>query len=67
MANKINLVSISADDLADLLTKVGSTSASRAEIDRHIAAGAPVNKDGTINLIYFTAWLVREYLDAQSG
>jgi len=28
----------------------------RADID----AGAPVNVDGTVNLVHYTAWLVRE-------
>jgi len=29
-------------------------------LDKHIAAGAPTNADGTIHLLHYVAWLIRE-------
>jgi hypothetical protein len=44
--------------LVELLRKSGSRKASIETINADIADGAPVNSDGTINLIEYTAWLV---------
>jgi plasmid maintenance system antidote protein VapI len=32
----------------------------RETLEADIAAGAPVNADGTINLVHYAAWLVKE-------
>lgn len=45
--------------LAALLSAVGP-SVAPAEVEADRAAGAPTNPDGTINLIHYAAWLVRE-------
>ena len=47
-------------DAARLLTKVGSQPVTIAMLEADLAAGAPANPDGTINLVHFAAWLVRE-------
>lgn len=47
-------------DAARLLTKVGGQTVTNAMLETDLAAGAPANPDGTINLVHFTAWLVRE-------
>ena len=62
MNNKIDLSAMTVDNLAEFLSKSGSSMVSRELIEIHIQQqGAPVNKDGTINLINYTAWLVKEY------
>lgn len=61
MSSKIDLAAITINDLVTLLAKVGSTRASKELIENHINQGAPVNENGTINLINYTAWLVKEY------
>jgi hypothetical protein len=48
------------DDAAVLLTKVGGQPVSRAMLEADLRAGAPQNADGTLNLVHFAAWLVRE-------
>ena len=58
--NQIKLTAISITDLAKLLKHAGSTHASEDAIKQDIEKGAPVNHDGTINLIHYAAWLVRE-------
>jgi hypothetical protein len=34
--------------------------AGEARIRQDLAAGAPVNADGTVNLVHYAAWLTRE-------
>ena len=45
---------------ARLLTRVGGQPVTEAMIEADMAAGAPLNADGTINLVHYCAWLVRE-------
>lgn len=58
--NQIKLTAISIQDLAKLLKHAGSSHASEEAIRQDVEKGAPVNHDGTINLIHYTAWLVKE-------
>jgi len=46
-------------DLAALLTKAGGIRVDVAWIEADLAAGAPTNADGTVNLMHYTAWLAR--------
>jgi len=46
--------------VARVLTAVGARYATVENIRRDIEAGAPVNADGTVNLVHYAAWLVRE-------
>ena len=57
---RISLVALTKEQLIELLTKVGSSTISAASLEADIAQGAPVNDDGTINLIHYAAWLIRE-------
>lgn len=54
-----NPKSLSIPELCDLLRKAGSEYATEEQISQDITAGAPVNEDGTINLIHYAAWLVK--------
>lgn len=45
---------------ARLLTRAGGQPITVSMIEADIGAGAPTNPDGTINLIHYAAWLVRE-------
>ena len=52
--------SLTVADAARLLTKVGGQPVTNAMLEADLATGAPANPDGTINLVHFAAWLVRE-------
>ena len=52
--------SLTVADAARLLTKVGGQSLTSAMLEADLAAGAPTNADGSINLVHYAAWLVRE-------
>jgi hypothetical protein len=47
-------------DAALLLSRVGGQPVRVQMLQADLAAGAPVNMDGTINLVHYAAWLVRE-------
>jgi hypothetical protein len=52
--------SLTVADAAQLLTKVGGRPVTTAMLEADLAAGAPANADGSINLVHYAAWLVRE-------
>jgi hypothetical protein len=52
--------SLAIADAARLLTKAGSQPVTIDMLEADLAAGAPANADGTINLVHYAAWLVRE-------
>jgi hypothetical protein len=56
----LSLLSLTPADLARLLTRVGGQPVRGEAIQADRAAGAPANADGTINLVHYAAWLVRE-------
>lgn len=56
---RINPLALSFPDAAKLLSKAGGRVIREDQITADIAAGAPTNGDGTLNLIAYAAWLVR--------
>ena len=46
--------------IAKILSAAGGRKITEEMIRTDIDAGAPVNSDDTINLVHYTAWLVRE-------
>ena len=56
----LNPQALSPEDLARILTASGWKPVTVAMIRADIDDGAPVNTDGTINLVHFATWLVRE-------
>lgn len=54
------LAAVSVARTAELLTKARGWPISEEMIRADIEAGAPVNSDGTLNLIYYAAWLLKE-------
>ena len=58
----LNPTSLPISDAAKLLTRVGGQSVTVEMLQADQAAGAPFNADGTINLVHYAAWLVREML-----
>ncbi|MGH7143918.1 MAG: hypothetical protein ACREJ2_07235 [Planctomycetota bacterium] len=54
------LTALSVSDVVTFLRRSGSQKVSEEAVQHDIAAGAPVNADGTINLVHYAAWLARE-------
>ena len=62
----LSLTALSLADAARVLAAAGWREASVALLEQDIAAGAPVNHDGTLNLLTYTAWLIRELENANT-
>jgi hypothetical protein len=58
--HSLSPTSLTPADAARLLTKAGGQPVPLEMIQADLAAGAPANADGTINLVHYAAWLVRE-------
>lgn len=68
MANEpLKITAIEQDKLLEILRKSGSREVSSETIAADIAAGAPVAKDGTINMIEYAAWVCARLADGASA
>ena len=56
----INPLALLIADAAQLLSKAGARQILVEQIKADVAAGAPTNADGTINLVTYAAWLSKE-------
>jgi len=56
----MNPSALTIDDAAKLLAAAGGHLVAAEAIAADVADGAPTNPDGTINLLYYTAWLIKE-------
>ena len=54
---------LSPTDASRLLSRVSGRSVSEATIQADIANGAPTNGDGTLSLVAYAAWLIRQLAD----
>ena len=52
--------SLRLEDLAQILSAMGPKPVTVEMLQDDIDDGAPVNADGTFNLIHYMAWLLRE-------
>lgn len=59
----LNPTALPVADAARLLSAAGGTRVTAEMIQADIDAGAPTNADGTLNLVQYAAWLVREAAD----
>jgi hypothetical protein len=57
---QLNPAALSLADLARVLTLAGGQRIDVAMLEADLAAGAPTNADGTVNVVHYTAWLVKE-------
>jgi hypothetical protein len=58
----MNPQALRLEDLARILTASGPKPVTVEMLQADIDAGAPVNPNGTVNLVNFAAWLVKEIL-----
>ncbi len=58
--NPLNPQALSLEDVARLLSASGPKAVTLAMLQADIDAGAPMNADGTMNLVHYVAWLVKE-------
>ena len=56
----LSLTSLTLAAAAQVLTRTGGRPITMAMLEADIAAGCPTNVDGTLNLVHYAAWLVKE-------
>ena len=56
----VNPLALSAGDLMRMLRKSGCPQMTDETLQRLIDDGLPLNADGTLNIIEFTAWMLKE-------
>ena len=61
----LNPAALPVADAARVLPRAGGFPVSEEMLRADIDTGAPTNADGTVNLVHYAAWLVREM--AQGG
>jgi hypothetical protein len=66
-AGGARLTALSIEAVSLLLKRSGSRHASVEAVHADLAAGAPQNDDGTLNLIAYGAWLVRDLARQEGG
>lgn len=54
---------LTKDELVLVLRRAGSRTASLEKLGADISAGAPVNADGTVNILKYIAWIAKELGD----
>lgn len=58
--NALNPNSLTVTNAARLLTRAFGSPVTEEMLRKDIGAGAPTNADGTINLVQYAAWLVKQ-------
>lgn len=56
----LNPAALTVADAARLLSAAGGRTIPTDLLQADLDAGAPMNTDGTINLVHYAAWLVQE-------
>ena len=60
MDKQLNPLALSAENLVTLLQKAGYRGMTLELLQEDIDGGVPVNADGTISLVKYMAWIIRE-------
>jgi hypothetical protein len=58
--SRLNPQAIPITDAARLLTALSGGAITERMLQEDVAGGAPVNADGTLNLVHYAAWLCKE-------
>ena len=57
---QLNPATLTVEQAARLLCAVSTKAVSSDKLQKDVEDGAPTNEDGTINLVHYAAWLVKE-------
>lgn len=60
MSTSLSPMALELADAAKILSKLFAKPVTEAMLREDIADGAPANPNGTLNLVQYAAWLVRE-------
>jgi hypothetical protein len=57
---QLNPSALSVDQVAQVLSAAGGRPVTIAMVESDLVAGAPRNANGTINLVMYAAWLLKD-------
>lgn len=60
----LKITALALPNAAKVISQMSGKQITEATLMKHIDAGAPVNKDGTLNVITYAAWLAMEVANA---
>ena len=63
----LRITALPVIDVARFLSVAGGCDIGVKVIEEHLLDGAPVNEDGTVNLITYAAWLVKRRSAIDAG
>ncbi len=58
--SRLNPGALPVADAARVLTRLGGKPVTEEMLRADIDAGAPTNADGSVNLVHYVAWIVKE-------
>lgn len=58
--SKIDPTRLTPEELARVLGQAGDKTVSVQAVQETIQRGAPINHDGTLHLVHYTAWLAAQ-------
>lgn len=58
-----NPAALPRDRFVQVLRAAGSRTFTAEQLEADIAAGAPVNEDGTVNIVAYAAWILKGNLN----
>jgi hypothetical protein len=58
--NTVNPLALPADDAVRMLRRSGCTAMSDETLARLVEDGLPLNADGTLNIVEYAAWMLKE-------
>jgi hypothetical protein len=64
---RLNPAALAVPDAARLLSRMGNGEVTEEMLRADIAGGAPTNGDGTLNLVHYAAWLVKQTAESGRG
>ena len=56
----LRITALTIDQTAKILSAAGGRRITEEMVRADIEAGVPTNPDGTVNLVHYTSWLVKE-------
>lgn len=59
-SNPLNPMALTVEDAARMLSAAGGKTVTTDMVRNDIEAGAPLGADGKINLVHYSAWLMKE-------
>lgn len=63
----LNPSAVPLGDLARLMSAAGQRRMDVEMLDEDVNLGAPTNADGTLNLVQYAAWLIKQMAEDERG